>query len=205
MNHNICPSITNNNKTHSVDNNNVNDNRETDARDSRLSNLQNQLLNLDLKILANEVDAIDDESSPKRDESFESRRSRREKSTTPVHADPCTYAAGETQGDYLNRLKASRKQPRSATATTTPGVLANKEDPRSLRRSTSQPKSDTYISPFKALKQQSTILYNTRATLKKQLSENIDKSPSDLDQEQSKRRSAGFRPSDYGLVKPPKR
>ncbi|RWS15866.1 Dual specificity protein phosphatase CDC14A-like protein [Dinothrombium tinctorium] len=81
----------------------------------------------------------------------------------------------ETQGDYLNRIKALRRQPRSATSGTVQlNVL--KEDPRVYRRSSSQPKSESYISPLKSLKQH-TFIYNTRS--KKKANEDSDRKLAD--------------------------
>jgi cell division cycle 14 len=63
--------------------------------------------------------------------------------------DPCTYGDGETQGDYLNRMKAIRRGQRSATITST-AALAILDDPRASRRSSSQPKDpDVTHSPHK--------------------------------------------------------
>ncbi|RWS31169.1 dual specificity protein phosphatase CDC14A-like isoform X2 [Leptotrombidium deliense] len=69
-----------------------------------------------------------------------------------------------TQGDYLNRIKALRRQPRSATSGTVQ-LNISKEDASVCRRSSSQPKSESYISPLKSLKQH-TFIYNTRSKKK---------------------------------------
>lgn len=75
----------------------------------------------------------------------------------------------ETQGDQLNRIKAQRRNIRSATTVTPPPVTV--DDQRSHRRSTSQPKEDVYISPFKSLKPQTNSttvsIYNTRSAIRR--------------------------------------
>ena len=70
-------------------------------------------------------------------------------SPIPITYDTTNYGEGETQGDYLNRLKVMRRTPRSATITSTTRLCVAKDDPKSLRRSTSQPKKEPYMSPLK--------------------------------------------------------
>lgn len=74
----------------------------------------------------------------------------------------------ETQGDHLNRIKAQRRQIRSATSDNqTPTQVIH--IPISYeRRSSSQPKNDSYHSPLKCLKQQTSAIYRTRAYIKKE-------------------------------------
>ncbi|CAG2105339.1 unnamed protein product [Medioppia subpectinata] len=78
----------------------------------------------------------------------------------------------ETQGDQLNRIKAQRRNARSATTSTTPSITVKIDDMRSHRRSTSQPKEDIYISPLKSLKPQqikstTVSIYNTRSAIRR--------------------------------------
>lgn len=108
---------------------------------------------------------MNDDESPKSDASDRSRK--RDKTIITLSA----VNAGEeveTQGDHLNRIKAQRRNARSATSATSAAAV-NLEDARCHLRSTSQPKGDSYISPLKSLKQQTTVsIYNTRASIKKQ-------------------------------------
>ncbi|XP_054161428.1 dual specificity protein phosphatase CDC14C-like [Oppia nitens] len=77
----------------------------------------------------------------------------------------------ETQGDVLNRIKAQRRNVRSATTTTNTLIPIIIDDCKSHRRSTSQPKEDIYLSPHKSLKspiKSTTVsIYNTRSVIKK--------------------------------------
>lgn len=172
------PSNINNNKSIGTDTMDMNSN---DNEMSHLNDLSNQITNtLDLKHISN----VAGDTGPGQGvgkvtfecESglLDSRGRRKDKSLSIK--DPCTYATGETQGDYLNRLKASRKHPRSATASTSSSPLTAKtEDPRSLRRSTSQPKKESYMSPFRPPKQST---YVTRAATKKNNNDDSFEKPS---------------------------
>lgn len=74
----------------------------------------------------------------------------------------------ETQGDHLNRIKAQRRQIRSATSDNQNPTQVIHIPIHFERRSSSQPKSDSYHSPLKCLKQQTSSIYRTRAYIKKE-------------------------------------
>ena len=74
----------------------------------------------------------------------------------------------ETQGDHLNRIKAQRRQIRSATSDNQNPTQVFHIPINYERRSSSQPKSDSYHSPLKCLKQQTSAIYRTRAYIKKE-------------------------------------
>jgi len=83
------------------------------------------------------------------EESIGRERGDRGRQKDRVLLDPCTYGDGETQGDYLNRMKAIRRGQRSATITSS-AALPILDDPRASRRSSSQPKDpDVTHSPHK--------------------------------------------------------
>lgn len=192
-NNNICANNQNNNKSVEADNNNLNTN---DNADSKLNNMSSQMSSkFDLKQLTNEVESM----GLRNEESGDLRGRRKDKSLTPTNKDPCTYAPGESQGDYLNRLKVSRRYPRSATAAL-PALPAinpslTKDDSR-YQRSTSQSKGEsTYISPFRPLKKP---MYLTRSTVQKPVADNIDKSSPTTSHHEATERIIGRRSQKLG-------
>lgn len=120
-----------------------------------------------INIITNEVSGLDlNHQLAKADALERSRRSRK----FSTNANSLSPDEPETQGDQLNRIKAQRRNARSATTVTTP-ITITIEDERSHRRSASQPKDHDYISPLKGLKPQfkstTVSVYNTRSALRR--------------------------------------
>ncbi|KAI1289883.1 Dual specificity protein phosphatase CDC14A [Halotydeus destructor] len=184
QNNNITIQTTKSVTTKGGNEKNNNNNNNNTKRESRRSEMSDDIVkSIDLKRLENEIDSLeisDNELNKSSDSANEKRGRRKEKPTADlIIKDTTNYGSGVTQGDYLNKLKASRKCPRSASSAMSSPVLDRKVDEsriwRAVRRSTSQPKGDTYMSPFKAFKQPS---YNTRSTQtveKKDVNENFEK------------------------------
>ena len=153
------------------DNRTINIDRSTSS-EVRLRELTEDLTkNLDLGRNREMTEAGDELG----EESFADNRGRKkDKFTSTITLDPCLYPTGETQGDYLNRLKIQRaaRTPRSVTSHTETTLMSPAQSLKvaASRRSTSQPKSpeESYLSPLKSHLKPSITLssgYNTRASV----------------------------------------
>lgn len=164
-------------------NNNVNDEvNKNVSRDTStvkchiLENRNND--NNTIAMIAHEVGGLHLNDPTYNSEALERSRKPKRASNNSNHSS--TVNETETQGDHLNRIKAQRRNARSATTVTTP-ISITVEEQRSHRRSASQSKEHEYLSPLKSLKPQfkstTVSVYNTRSAIRKIQTVNVKDEP----------------------------
>ena len=153
-------------KCHIVDSNDNNDNN-----DNSINVIANEVSGLDLNDQTTRLDGLERSRKPRR-----SPNNSNSCNSSNWHSTNATSEEIETQGDHLNRIKAQRRNARSATAVTTP-IGISYDDQRTHRRSASQSKEHDYLSPLKSLKPQfkstTVSVYNTRSAIRRTQTVNV--------------------------------